>query len=62
MARHSPCRRGRHDWQEFETTEGAKGRRCDRCGEVIWLDRESESHRYQNKDRKSYAMPWVPFF
>jgi hypothetical protein len=34
MARHLQCRRGRHSWQNFETSEGEVGKKCVHCGEM----------------------------
>ena len=57
MVKHVQCRRGRHDWQKFETPEGDAGQKCARCGEVIWPERESESHGPQDRDWKGHVMP-----
>jgi len=57
MTRHVQCKRGRHDWQKFETPEGDAGQKCTRCGEVIWPDRERESHGPHDKDWKGFVMP-----
>jgi len=54
MSRHLlRCRRGRHDWQKFETPEGEAGQKCVRCAEVIWPDRESETHGPRERDWKA---------
>ena len=51
MSRHLlQCRRGRHDWQRFETPEGETGRKCARCGEVVWADQERENHGPRNRN------------
>jgi uncharacterized C2H2 Zn-finger protein len=57
MAQHSHCKRGRHDWQKFETPEGEKCQKCNRCGEVMWQERQSESHGPEDRDWKGYVMP-----
>jgi hypothetical protein len=49
--------RGRHDWQKLETPEGEACQKCARCGEVIWPDREPESHGPRKRDWKSNVMP-----
>jgi hypothetical protein len=57
MVKHVKCKRGRHDWQKFETPEGDRGQKCARCGEIIWPDRAAESHGPQDRDWKSHVMP-----
>lgn len=57
MAKHGQCSRARHDWRKFETPEGEAGQKCIRCGEVIWPDREPESHGPRDRDWKSFVMP-----
>ena len=57
MAKHLLCLLGRHRWQRLETTEAGAGQDCARCGEVMWLERPSESHGPRDRDWKSHVNP-----